>query len=445
MPKRVAAALVCVCAALALVSSCVARSNDPKTVIFWTSAADPIRTAALTKIARGFEKATPGYHVQIALKPSLGVGDATSLITAVRGHTGPDVYLADRFTAAQYAATGLLTDMQPYVDKDPGLRKQYVDFAWTEGSYQGHMYSMPMDTATNATLYYNKGLLRAAGIDPAVLDPHNGPPTIAQVTDIAKRLTVKGKNGSYTRMGFIPWTGQGFWAAWALARGATFYDQKTCTIDATQPALLDTFTQFQSWARTFGYSATDAFTATYQPPGSPVQQSLFYSGKVGMQIDGNWAVENLKDYAPKVHYGVTYLPVPHKGDPPASWSGGFGMSIPTGAANPDGAWKFIRYASGAIGQRVMFEDTGELPSNRSVLADRKLMSSQQFFVDLLEKHTSSRPPLPVMAQYSNALDQAQEAVLLGDSTPKQALTDVAKQVQGNMDQYCPFALPKPAS
>ncbi len=140
----------------------------------------------------------------------------------------------------------------------------------------------------------------------------------------------------------------------------------------------------QKWAKQFGYSATDAFAATYQPPGSPPQQSLFYTGKVGLQIDGNWAVEALKDYAPKVHYGVTYLPVPRKGDPPASWSGGFGMSIPSGAANPDGAWKFIRYASGPIGQRIMFEDTGELPSYRSVLADKKLMASQQFFVDLLE-------------------------------------------------------------
>ncbi len=173
---------------------------------FWTSAADPIRTAALTKIARGFEKANPGYHVQIVLKPSLGVGDATSLITAVRGHTGPDVYLADRFTAAQYAATGSAHRHAALRRQEPGAaRRQFVDFAWTEGSYQGHMYSMPMDTATNATLYYNKDVLRSAGIDPAVLDPHNGPPTISQVTDIAKRLMIKGKNGSYTRMGFIPW------------------------------------------------------------------------------------------------------------------------------------------------------------------------------------------------------------------------------------------------
>ncbi len=37
--------------------------------------------------------------------------EATQLITAVRGGTGPDVYLLDRFTVAQRAADGLIEDL----------------------------------------------------------------------------------------------------------------------------------------------------------------------------------------------------------------------------------------------------------------------------------------------------------------------------------------------
>lgn len=398
---------------------------------------------ALRRIIDRFEQDNPGYLVTLSPKPSLGVGDATSLITAVRGRTGPDVYLVDRFTCAQYAATGLLTNLSPYVDQ--GMAARYLDFAWNEATYLGETYGLPIDTATNATLYYNIDMLEAAGVDPDVLDPRHGPPTIDQVMQIAARITKTGKDGNYTQMGIIPWTGQGFWCAWALSNGAAFYDEDSCELTPTEPAMLQTFTQLRDWARELDYTKTDTFVATYQPPGSPPQQSLFYSGKVGMQVDGNWGLANLKAYAPKLRFGVTYLPVRRKGDPPFSWSGGFAYAIPNGAGNPDGGWKFMKYAAGKIGGRIAVVETGLLPAYRSLLDDDRLIGNQRFFANLLAEHTTSRPPLPVMAQYSAALDQAQSSVLLGNTSPRVALQRVYDQVQGAMDQYCPFELPKAAS
>ncbi|HVX44739.1 MAG TPA: ABC transporter substrate-binding protein [Mycobacteriales bacterium] len=427
--------------AAALMSACATRSNDPHVITFWTSDSSPTRLAALKRIVAGFEKENPGYHVQVVPKPALGVGDATSLITAVRGRTAPDVYLIDRFGTAQYAAIGLLTDLQPFVQQDPGLASKYLGFAWKEATYRDHLYALPVDTATNAVLYYNTDMLKTAGIDPDVLDPRHGPPTVEQVIDIALKMNRKNSAGNYTQMGMIPWSGQGFWCAWAMMNGAKFYDQKTCTITATEPALMKTLTEFQHWAKEMNYSRTDAFSATYQPPGSPPQQSLFYTSKVGMQIDGNWGKQNLKLYAPKMKYGVTYFPVQQKGDPPFSWSGGFALAVPRYAVNPDGGWKFMKYATGPVGQRIATEETGLLPAYKPLLNDRTLIGDQEFFANLLKKYTQSRPPLPVMGQYSNVLDQAQSAVLLGDSTPRQALEQVHDQLQGAMDQYCPFQLP----
>jgi multiple sugar transport system substrate-binding protein len=432
------AGIAMVAAAALALTGCATRSNDPKVITYWTTITDPITMKAWNAIIAGFEKENPGYKVKLLPKPAIGTGDATDLITAVRGHTGPDVYLVDRFTTAQYAGTGILENLQPYVNQNPGMKSKYLTFAWNEGSYKGDAYGIPNDTDSRG-LYYNKTLLKQAGINPEVLDPKNGPPTLDEVLKIAAK-TNKLVGGNYKVLGFIPWNGQGFWATWALANGATFFNDKTCKIDATQPQVLKAFQEFQTWAKQLNYTKVAAFLATYQPPGAPPNQSIFLDSNTAITVDGNWSIESLKQYAPKLQYGVTYLPVAKKGDTPYTWSGGFAYVIPKGAANPDGGWKFIKYAAGPQGQKTYDIMTQHLPTYKSLLNDKSITGSQQFFANIL-KYSNSRPPLPVNAQLSNALNNAQTAVLLGGS-PESALKSVNTQVAPNMKQYCPFKLPK---
>jgi ABC-type glycerol-3-phosphate transport system substrate-binding protein len=436
--NRFGALLGVVAMAGAALTACASRSTDPKVVTYWTTITDPITMKAWNAIAAGFEKENPGYKVQILPKPSLGTGDATSLITAVRGHTGPDAYLVDRFTTAQYAATGLLQDLQPYVDKSPGMKSKYLQFAWNEGSFKGDAYGIPNDTDSRG-LFYNKTLLKKAGINPDVLDPKNGPPTIDEIMNIAKKTTIM-KGGTYKQIGLIPWDAQGFFATWALAFGAKYFDNSTCKIDLTDKGQVEAFNDFAKWAKQLNYTKVSAFLATYLPPGHPPQQGTFFDSNVAMTIDGNFNIEPLKQYAPKLDYGVTYLPVAKKGDPPFTWSGGFAYVMPKGAANPAGGWKFIKYAAGPEGQKIYDVMTQHLPTYKSLLNDKQVTGSQQFFADIL-KYSTSRPALPINAQLSNALGNAQTAVLLGGS-PQAALNSVYKQVQPNMQQFCPFKLPK---
>jgi ABC-type glycerol-3-phosphate transport system substrate-binding protein len=241
-------------------------------------------------------------------------------------------------------------------------------------------------------------------------------------------------------MGMIPWGGQGFWATWGLMNGATFFDQKTCRITASQPQLVKTYDMFKQWVDQFGYDKVDTFNATYSPPGAPPTQGVFYTHKMGMQVDGNWALASLRQYAPHLKYGITYLPVQKKGDPIFTWSGGFAMTVPKGAANPEGAWKFMQYACGEPGQRIYTEVTSSLPTYKPLLSDKKLLAPQRFFADIL-RYSMARPPLPVNTQLSDAMSAAQEAVLIGSSSPIDALNGVDAQLQGVMRQYCPFIVP----
>jgi ABC-type glycerol-3-phosphate transport system substrate-binding protein len=318
------------------------------------------------------------------------------------------------------------------------MQSKYLQFAWEEGQYAGDAYGIPNDTDSRA-LFYNKTLLKKAGINPDVLDPKNGPPTIDELLAIGKKATIM-NGGVYKQLGWIPWDGQGFFVTWALLFGAKYFDNSTCKMDLTDKGQLEAFNDFSTWAKQLNYTKVQNFISTYLPPGHPPNQGTFLDSNVALSIDINANIAFLKQYAPKLDYGVTYLPVAKKGDTPFTWSGGFAYVIPKHAANPTGGWKFIQYAAGPKGQKIYDVITQHLPTYKSLLQDKEVTGTQQFFADIL-KYSSSRPPLPVNAQLSNALGNAQTAVLLGGS-PKSALNSVDKQVAPNMKQYCPFTLPK---
>ncbi|HVX47558.1 MAG TPA: ABC transporter substrate-binding protein [Mycobacteriales bacterium] len=422
-------------------SSCATRSGSDKVVTYWTTITDPTTMTAWNAMIKGFEKANPGYKVKILPTPSLGTGDATNLITAVRGHTGPDCYLIDRYTTAQYAGIGLLENLQKYVDQDKGLEDQYLKFALQEGQYNGDVYGMPLDTDSRG-LFFNKSVLAENKIPMKDFDPKNGPMTIEKALDYGLKMNKKDKNGNYTRIGFIPWNGQGFWATWCLMYRATFFDNKTCQMDLTSPEMEGAYNLFKVWDKALNFKKVDAFNATYAPPGSPPQQGTFYTGRMAMAVDGNFALSGIKTYAPKLKYGVTYLPVVKDGDPPFTWSGGFAMVMPKGPANAEGGWKFIKYMTGPEGQRIYSKMTSHLPTWKSLLKEKDVIKGQEFFAEIL-KYSSSRPPLPVNAQLQSALDTATQSIQVSGEDPVNALKAAQKQMEQNMKQFCPFKLPPP--
>lgn len=83
-------------------------------VVFWTGSTNPVDLAALRKIVDQFNGL--GGATAELVEVTGSETEATALITAVRGGTGPDVYMLDRFTVAQRAADGLLEDLTQFAD-----------------------------------------------------------------------------------------------------------------------------------------------------------------------------------------------------------------------------------------------------------------------------------------------------------------------------------------
>ena len=439
--RRLAAGLLGV-ALVGGLSACGAQARASNVIEFWTVLTGDVDIKAQEAVIAAFEEEYPQYDVRLVRKPNPGGapnGDLTVSVAAVRGGQPADVYLTDRFAIAQQASVGLLENLQPRVDAEGGtLPDQYLPFAIAEATFEDDLYGLPIYTDTRA-LFYNNDVLRDAGIDPDVMHPRHGPLTIDEAYEIGKQINETDDNGNYTRMGWIPWDDQAFNATYALQRGARYFDNETCQFTPTEPAFMQTYEQFGEWAEDLNFDRVQAFLATYRPPNAPPEQGLLYTGRVGMTLSGNWLLANIRDYAPDLDFGMTYVPVAEEGDKPFNWSGGFGLVMPTGAQNRDAGWEFMKFFTGEQGQAIYTESASQLPTWKSLADDPELLDRYGVMAEGLQ-YTVSRPPLPVAAAIDGALGTAQQAVLAGEETPEEALQKAADRVNPQLETFCPFKL-----
>ena len=412
-----------------------AYAQDVTEVTFWTSHSEP-DLIALRQIVDDFNSEHDDINVTLVqIPPGADVQtDVTKLMTAVRGGTGPDVYMLDRFVVAQRAADGLLQDLSPYLNGEDVLGS-YLEFARNEATFAGLPYALPFDTDARA-LYYNIDMLEAAGVDVSELEPANGPITLARLGELAAQVDQKNAQGNYDRMGFIPWFEQGWHYTYGFDFGGDFYDEASCQVTPTNEGVVSAFQYIYDYAAEKGPQQVQAFRQAFTAPGTPPQQNPFVTSQLAMTITGDWMIGLMERYAPDTNYGITYIPTATEGGESVTWAGGWSMVMPQGAKEPEAAFEFMKYIAGEPGQALYTTETQHLPTVTSLLEDNSLFEERHmFFRDLLPE-AKSRPPLPVGALYWDELTSAWEKTYLNQQEPQAALEEVAARVQPQLQPFC---------
>jgi multiple sugar transport system substrate-binding protein len=418
--------------------SILAAAHGQTELKFWLPSSLSIHEkAAYQAAADEFSKKNPSIKAKVEAMPGSET-DVAKLMTAVRSGAGPDLAVIDRFTVAQRAAAGLLTDLTPLIKKEgKDLSQEYAEAPWQEVIYQDKVYALPTETDARV-LFYNKKILTDAGIDLGEFDPARGPISPERFKEIATKLNQTDASGAYTRIGFVPWLEQGWGYTWGYAFGGNFFDFKNCKVIADDPGVAKGYQFLYDWAKALDPQKARTFVDTYwQWPSNgtlPDAQMPFYTGKVAFIIDGNWLFAIMKDVAPNLEYGVTYIPAPN--GLKTSWSGGWCVVIPKGSKNAEPAYQLLRYLTGEEGQNLLIKQASSLPTLKSLQQRKDLFSPEyQLFLDLLPV-SKSRPPVPVGALYWDQLKAAEEAVISNSQTPEAALKAVVDEVQPQMDRFC---------
>jgi ABC-type glycerol-3-phosphate transport system substrate-binding protein len=156
--------------AIILISGCGQNEKRPEgevTITFWHSFISST-IPALNALIQKFEKENPGIRINAQYIPS---GDALiqKLITAVQSKTAPDVSWLHSDFLEDLVKADAIYKMEHFIKGENGLSEEDLNDIYPAliqfSSWQGTLYSLPME-ATNLALLYNKTMFRNAGLDP---------------------------------------------------------------------------------------------------------------------------------------------------------------------------------------------------------------------------------------------------------------------------------------
>jgi len=395
-------------------------SGDIELWHFWAS---PVRRSGVGHIVAMCKQKLPNITVTDTVKP---FGDIwTANVAAVAAGSGmPDVIVSDRPTLPKDAADGVYMSLQEFADRDGITRDQFYDWAWDQSLYNGETYGIPFETDVRV-LFWNKQLFEAAG-----LDPNTPPTTWDELWEMADKLDVKNDDGTYQRIAFFPIWNAGFNPFWAYLNGAPLIDESGAPV-LNSPEAVEAAEWIKKWVDRYGgWQALQDFRAQYGAP----PNDLFMGNGVAMLVDifgYNSALEFYRPRAdtngdleitgddPRMDWGIAQLPY-NAG--PANWSGGFSLSIPAGAENPEAAWEFIKCMTGPEGQASWARDTQAQPTNLIAATDPVLLASPGWaVVDEALKTSTGGVYLSKYPNWNEQLDLVLEKVWTGEMTAQEAL------------------------
>lgn len=265
--------------------------KHPVTITFanWADAESATRPG-IEKMISDFESSHPGIKVKSDPIDFTDIGH--TLVLQVQSGNTPDVAELSGNDTFAVAATGALVDLDSYLGSS---KSEFIPSELTAGTYQNKLIAMPW-TVNPPGLWYNKTLMKGAG-----LDPNSPPKTVDELmTDLA---TIHAKYPKVLAMG-LDTTNRDFslssnWP-WMETFGAQPFKGDTATANTSQMA------SYLSWMRELtqkGYLSAGHKIGDYRPLAAqnqvafvwdqPVLQGVAQAAnkQTDDQFFANWGVE----------------------------------------------------------------------------------------------------------------------------------------------------------
>jgi multiple sugar transport system substrate-binding protein len=403
--RRLFGAVAAVGTAALLLAGC--SSSAPETadgrepVVMWGSWSGE-QVAQLEEQAAAFNASQDEYEVSFVSQELV----EEKLLTSLAGGQVPDLVLWDRYQTSLYAPKGALQSIDDFVQKDNVDLDAFYEPALSEMRVDDKLYGLPL-LVDDRSLYYNKTMFAEAGIQP--------PTTWEEVKSAAEALTVR-DGGTLTRSGFLL-SDPGLFNMWLWQAGGELVNEDSTKTAFNSPEGIEVLDYWKSlmdagvYEQGFG-DGTDAFA----------------EGKAAMKLDGPWALDALNK-VDGLDYGVVPPPVGPSGDKGAAM-GGFGLVIPEGAKNPEGAWAFEKWWTTEAKNGVDFAKiSGWIPANREAANDPYFTEDENYkaFVAALD-YARVRPSVQGYSDVEGkALVPELEKFMSGEVSAQEALAAAQKQ------------------
>ncbi|WP_145625387.1 MULTISPECIES: ABC transporter substrate-binding protein [Bacillus] len=405
-----------------------ANSQDGKTLTMWVHVSDDSEEGKVyQKRVDAFNKkyASENVKAKVDFIPRSGNGGGyeDKVNAALTTNTLPDVITLDGPNTAAYAKSGVIAPLDEYIkDQDdllPSIKQQ--------GTYQGKLYAIGV-SESSVGIYYNKKMLKDAGVDLKTLPTVENPWTWDEFLELCKKLKnkydkpaidmqlqSKDEMLTYALLPFVWSAGGDVLSKDGKKSEGVFNDKPT--------AAAMTFIQTM---------LKEGYTTR-----TPVKHA-FETEKYPMKMSGVWTVTDMETNFPNVDYGVMPYPVSPKTKKLVSPSGSWQYAMTQTSENKEWSAKLVDWMTNKESNLELSRSIAALPvrySSEKVLA-KEFSDEMNVFLQQLKETGHARPVTPAYPQVTRAFQQAIDDISFFDQHQDiQSVLDTrAKEMQSAIDK-----------
>ncbi|MGH2749820.1 MAG: ABC transporter substrate-binding protein [Actinomycetota bacterium] len=328
-----------------VLAACSGSSGAESEVILLQVSGEAEEITVYESLVTAFENQNPG--VDVRLIPVSDKDDhLAKLTTSFSTGAPPDVFLINFREYSQYVARGAVDAIQPYLEEAGVNLDDYYDQPIEAFTYDDELQCMPQNISS-LVVYYNKSLLKRAGLDP---------PPDDWDWDEFRRYAVKLTDGEVRGLGIEPSIIRLAPFVWSNGGELTDDPYAPARFTLGEPRAREALEYILSLVR------EDEVVPTEEEIAAQDLQSRFVSNKLGFFLSSRREVPALREVS-GVKFDVAPLPVARE---PAGILHSDAYCMATGGANPDAASEFVAFATAKQGQIITALGGRTVPSLREV-------------------------------------------------------------------------------
>lgn len=394
--------------ALALLAGCARpeASAGKVTIRFWHgfTAKDG---ETMLEIVRRFNRENPEIEVRVQRIP-WGTYYNKLFVAGLAGRA-PDVFVCHASRLARLERGGFVAPVDELLRTQGGLDVSDLDAGvWRGVELNGHHLGVPLDVHPMG-LFYNRGLLRQAGIAP----PKDFAEFVAALKKLNRDTNGDGRNDQW---GFMIGS-DAFYLAYTM-----MVQEGGGILSSDGRVVVDTPENRAALTKLRSLTAS----GLVPPPGDETAWTSFLQGRVAMFFSGPYMAGSLERQA-VIDYAATVTP--QFGVQRGSYGDSHTLCFPTGLSQEKQAavWRFMTYLSNHSAE---WAQGGQVPVRKSARASAafRALKIQPVFAEEIGE-VAYVPNVPAGNEIAGAVSTACNAVARGDQTPAEALPAAQREVE----------------
>lgn len=395
---------------------------------------------ALQNVVDQFTEQT-GIGVEIE---SLGyVALQARLINAFLTQTADaDVIAVDQMWISQYADNGWIRSLDDFIaaDSDAAIDDFLPEVLYSLSTWRGKVWTLPVGAYAQGIMY-RTDVFEAAGIDPLPASTAEaGDWTWERYFEILEQVNGMEMDGTTffatTVIGAQPVPVVHMYTQLAASYGARWFTQFPNAPWDFTPTMNspENLAALQDWKRLYDWSPPESINYLWFDAGTRFSQgdiAMFYHWTPYFYLVNNEGYLTGTPSPVVDKFRTAVLPTRTAGGDQVVSLGGWALGMPSTSANQDDAWQFLKWATGAEGQKAMgmvnvagyqFADFSRL----SLYQDEELRAIYPFLDTQLEMMRLGngkvvRPPAPIYTSLEGVYGLQINQAMTGAVTPEAAL------------------------